>query len=202
MEAKTGGKEVRMIQEPKYEMCERLGCLKEVDAPDGILFEELGWDREPTVTKEKHYRKFVPKELEHCVEVMSKPSEFNCYELKRGQSRGAKASIFSFGPTKKDASGEEDTTSKMGLFKALITVTHRDTEEEHKMFILNKLAVIRRRLAEIYRQRNPGKTFPVREGFFCEDTLQGSKVMTADQRERAYSDDIKGPEDTKNNFTE
>ena len=131
---------MRMIIEPKYENCERLGCMKEVDEPEGILYEALGWDREPGISKEKHYRKFVAEELEHCEEVMSKPSEFNCYDVKRGQSRGAKKSAFSFGSTKKDASGEEDTTTKMGLFKALITVTHRDTEEEHKMFILNKLS--------------------------------------------------------------
>ena len=67
----------------------------------------------------------------------------------------------------------------MGLFKALITVTHRDTEEEHKMFLLNKLAKIRKKLKTIYEERNPGKEFPVEEGFFCENTLEGSKVMTA-----------------------
>ena len=112
MEAKTGGKEIRMIIEPEYENCERLGCLKEVNAPDAILFEELGWDRDPGVSKEKHYRKFVAKELEHSEEIMSKPSEFNCYDVKRGQSRGAKPSMFSFGSSKKDSSGEEDTTTK------------------------------------------------------------------------------------------
>jgi len=50
---------------------------------------------------------------------MSKESEFSCFELKRGQTRGASSSM-----------GEEDTTTKMGLFKALITVTHKDTEME------------------------------------------------------------------------
>jgi hypothetical protein len=43
----------------------RLGCHREVDAPDPVLFEELGWDRDPTNPVEKHYRKFVINELEH-----------------------------------------------------------------------------------------------------------------------------------------
>ena len=59
MEAKSGGKEVRVIVEPQYRLSERLGCMEEIDHPDGILYEALGWDREPSITKEKHYRKFV-----------------------------------------------------------------------------------------------------------------------------------------------
>ena len=129
---------------------------------------------------------------------MSKPSEFKCYELKRGQQRGASKGFSLFGSSsKKDASGEEDTTTKMGLFKALITVNHKKTELETKFFLLNKLKKIREMLAEIYEKKFH-KDFPVKPGFFCEDTLEGSKVMNAGQRERAYSDDIKGPgeEDT------
>jgi len=48
-----------MIQKAEYEIDERLGCQRECDAPSGILFEELGWDREPGVSDEKHYRRFV-----------------------------------------------------------------------------------------------------------------------------------------------
>ena len=58
MAAKSGGKEIKMIAEPVYENDPRLNCLREVQIPDPILFEPLGWDREPGVTKEKHYRKF------------------------------------------------------------------------------------------------------------------------------------------------
>ena len=155
-----------------------------------MLFEELGWDRDKENPKEKHYRKFVTEELEHSKSVMSKPSEFHCYELKRGQSRGASKSIFSFGASKKAAdSGEEDTTTKMGLFKALISVTHRETEYETRMFILNKLAKILKLLGEIYYERFK-KPFPINEGFFGENALEGSKVMTAAQRERRYSDEL------------
>ena len=89
----------------------------------------------------------------------------------------------------------------MGLFKALITVVHKETEFEHKMFIFNKLAKIRRLLGELYTQRY-NKPFPIAEGFFCENALEASKVLTAAQRERAYSDDIKAPaEDTFSNKT-
>jgi len=41
--------------------------------------------------------------------------------------------LFSFGGGKKDAeTGEEDTTTNMGLFKALITVTNKRTGFEEK----------------------------------------------------------------------
>lgn len=125
LEAAQGGKEIKLIDKPKYKKDERLGCYREVDAPNGLLFEELGWDRDPENPKEKHYRKFVPQGLEESTEIMSKPSEFKCYDIKRGQTRGAASSGFSlFKSSKKDqTTGEEDTTTSMGMFKALITVT-------------------------------------------------------------------------------
>ncbi len=61
MAQKAGGKEIKMITGPTYEMDNRLGCYREVDKPDSVLFEELGWDRRPGEGEyEKHYRKFVP----------------------------------------------------------------------------------------------------------------------------------------------
>ena len=75
MNAKNGGKEIRMIEMPKYELDERLGCMREYDMPPAILYESLGWDREPGVSKEKHYRKFTPVELEKEKAIMSKESE-------------------------------------------------------------------------------------------------------------------------------
>lgn len=101
--AKSGGKEIRLIDKPKYKLDTRLNCYREVDVPDNRLFESLGWDRDPENPSEKHYRKFVTEEMEHSVDVMSKPSEFHCYELKRGQTRGASSSGFSlFSSAKKD----------------------------------------------------------------------------------------------------
>jgi len=57
----------------------------------------LGWDRDPENPVEKHYRRFVPKELENVKEVMSRPSEFNVYDIKRGQARGASGGLFGGG---------------------------------------------------------------------------------------------------------
>ena len=111
MQSKEGGKELRMIRETFYENDTRLNCMREVNVPDPILFEPLGWDRVPGESKEKHYRKFFSNALECVPEVMSKPSEFQCFNLKRGQSRGAKKSLFDFGGGKTDqATGEADTT--------------------------------------------------------------------------------------------
>lgn len=75
MQSKSG-KEIKLIAMPTYAFDERLGCLKEVDHPSSMLFEALGWDREPENPGQKHYRKFVTDELEHTTSVMSKPSEF------------------------------------------------------------------------------------------------------------------------------
>ena len=179
MEAKEGGKNPRQIKYPcDYENDERLNCKREIDIPDPIIFEPVGWDRIPGESNEKHYRKFYPIELEHEKTIMSKPSEFHCFDLKRGQSRGAKKSLFDFGG-KTDADGEVDTTQNMGKFKALITVTKKDEEVEKKMYMNNKLVQIRKLLSAIYTKKF-NKPSPLKEGFFCENALEGSKVLTAE----------------------
>jgi len=45
--------------------------------------------------------------------------------------------------------------------------------------MLNKLKKVKQLLAEIYVKRNPGKPFPIKDGFFCENSLEGSKVLNA-----------------------
>lgn len=70
-------------------MNDRLRNWEEVDKPPKELYEPLGWDRKPNESGEKHYRKFFTEELEQCEEIMSKPSEFDQFMLKKGQSRGA-----------------------------------------------------------------------------------------------------------------
>ena len=59
----------------------------------------------------------------------------------------------------------------MGLFKALITVAHRDTEQADKLEIANRLSQIRSLLKSIYEKRHPKNEFPMPAGFFCEDTM-------------------------------
>ena len=149
MEAKAGNKQIKLIMQPTYMKDERLNASREINKPDALLFEELGWDRDPDAPQEKHYRRFLTKELEHCPEIMSRPSEFNVFPVTRGQARGASTGLF--GGNKTDqATGEADTTSLMGMFKALITVAHKDTEIEEREFLMRKLSVIRDKLAEIY----------------------------------------------------
>lgn len=74
-------------------MNDRLRNWEEVDIPPKEVFEPLGWDRKPNETTEKHYRKFFTEELENIEEIMSKPSEFDQFMLKKGQSRGASAGL-------------------------------------------------------------------------------------------------------------
>lgn len=87
----------------------------------------------------------------------------------------------------------------MGLFKALITVSKKDEEEEKKLFIMRKLVKIRELIEKIYVKLNPGKKCPIKEGFFCENSMEASKALNTEQRERADSDDIKMPDDTFGN---
>lgn len=172
--------------------------MREVNEPPGILYEALGWDREPGVSSEKHYRRFTTQELETDKAVMSKESEFSCYEIKRGQTRGASSSMF--GSSKHNEDGGEDTTTKMGLFKALITVTHKDTEYQSREAITTRLARIRDLLRQIYERTHPKHDFPLPVGFFCEDVMRGSKILTGAQRERTYSDDIKPTKEQQETF--
>ena len=59
---------------------------------------------------------------------MSKESEFDCFTLKKGQSRGANTSAFGKlfgGGAKTDESGEASTETQVGKFKALITISQK-----------------------------------------------------------------------------
>ena len=84
-----------------------------------------------------------------------------------------------FGSSKTTADGEADTTTKMGLFKALITVTHKDTEMDKRIEITRRLSEIRDLLRQIYEKRHPKQDFPIPNGFFCEDSMHGSKILTS-----------------------
>jgi hypothetical protein len=90
-------------------------------------------------------------EAENCKEIMSKPTDFNQYMLKRGQKRGAESSgMFSlFGGNKVDESGQEDTTQEVGKFKALITITRKGEEFRKKAAINDRLTKIRKLINDI-----------------------------------------------------
>ena len=112
MEAKSGGKEIKMLMKPTYKSDPRLNANREINKPDPLLFEELGWDRDPNNPGQKHFRKFTPKALEDTKEIMSRPSEFDTFPIMRGQARGAGGGGGLFSSKKTDqATGEADTTS-------------------------------------------------------------------------------------------
>ena len=93
------------------------------------MFIGLGWDEDET-TKRKHYRSFYPDELENNKEIFPKPSPFDTYEIKRGQSRGANKGLFSFSHQhKKDASGELSNEKVAGIFKAIIHVQSKEAKD-------------------------------------------------------------------------
>jgi len=105
---------------------------REYNKPPATLFIGLGWDEDKD-TGRKHYRRFYPDELELVREILPKSSPFNQYDLKRGQSRGAKVSIWKqlTGAVKHDASGEASTEKVVGRFKAVIEVEAKPDRAEY-----------------------------------------------------------------------
>ena len=91
-----GADSVKNVIAPKYQMDNRLQVEREMEVPPASTFMGLGSDPTPYAGI-KHYRRFYPKELELCPEIMPEPSPFDSYPLMRGQSRGAAKSFWPFG---------------------------------------------------------------------------------------------------------
>ena len=65
---------------PQYEQDERLKVDREVNQPNTVLYEALGWDEERS-TERKHYRLFYNDELENIKQIFPKASPFNSYSI-------------------------------------------------------------------------------------------------------------------------
>lgn len=130
----TGANAASNIIWPAYERDTILECDREVNKPPESQFIGLGWD-ENAETKRKHYRRFFPDELENVKDILPLASPFQTYEIKRGQSRGAKASVWAslFNEVKEDESGQVSTEELMGKFKAVIEVEVKEEKEEYFM---------------------------------------------------------------------
>ena len=63
---------------PQYEEDPLLNVWREKEAPDSNLFIGLGYDKDK-YSKQKHYRKFYPEELEKVKDVLPNESPFNSY---------------------------------------------------------------------------------------------------------------------------
>ena len=66
-------------------------------------------------------------------EIFPKPSPFNTFNLKKGQSRGLSGGGFMslFKKTKKDESGQVSDEKVVGIFKAIIEVKSKKDEQEY-----------------------------------------------------------------------
>ena len=117
---------------PKYEEDPLLNVWREKEAPDSNLFIGLGYDKDKD-SKQKHYRKFYPEELEKVKEVLPNESPFNSYQIKRGQTRGAKVSFWKriTNDYTTDESGQVKTEKFVGKFKAVIEVEARDARKKY-----------------------------------------------------------------------
>ena len=134
MKGKLGDDSVRNIILAKYTLDKRLQVEREAKIPPATLFLGVGSDLTPNA-RTKHYRRFYPKELELVPEVMTQPSPFDSYELKRGQSRGASKSWWSFGGAKKvDESGQASTEQVVGKFKGVVSVQTKEDREKYQEY--------------------------------------------------------------------
>ena len=133
----------KIIIMPEYQMDKRLKVDREVNPPPDTLFIPLGWDEDRT-TKRKHYRQYYNDELENNKEIFPRPSPFNSYQIKRGQSRGVSKGGFMsmFKTQKRDESGEVSTEQCVGYFKGIIEVEAKEDKIEYqrkKKFLINRL---------------------------------------------------------------
>ena len=91
---------------PEYEHDELMDVDRECKIPPKSLFIGLGYDDDKD-TGRRHYRRYYPDELENITEILPIATPFNQYDLKRGQSRGAKVGFWKkiTHQVKTDASG-------------------------------------------------------------------------------------------------
>ena len=127
---KKNKKALKNMIRPMYQLDTRLNVHREIEAPPESLFIGLGFDIEPT-DKKKHYRRFYKQELENVTEIMSQPTPFMAFEIKKGQSRGASSGFSLFGSKKTDESGQVSTEQLMGKFKGIITVQTTEEKQEY-----------------------------------------------------------------------
>lgn len=120
------------IIRPQYKRDEILQCDREVEKPPESQYIALGWD-EDAESKRKHYRRFFNDELENVKAVLAIASPFQTYEIKRGQTRGAKAGLWAslMNEVKEDESGQVSTDELMGKFKAVIEVEVISEKEQY-----------------------------------------------------------------------
>ena len=148
---------------------------REIDPPASAVFWPLGWDEDAT-TDRKHYRRFYPKELERTEEVLPVPSPFQSYDILKGQTRGAKASLWASltGKVKTDDSGEVSTIQKMGRFKAVIEVEGREDKKAYLQKKAELIQAIKKNLRQLAENRGM-KNFMLDLNLL--ETLEGRMAM-------------------------
>lgn len=129
---RKGDEAKKVVIMPKYKLDKRLHVHREHDHPPTAVFMGLGWDENET-TMRKHYRQYYRDELENIKEIFPKPSPFNTFQIKRGQTRGLKKgglmSIFKH--QKLEESGQVSTENIVGYFKGIIEIEAKDDKEAY-----------------------------------------------------------------------
>ena len=125
--------------------------MREVNPPPPNLYMGLGYDDEPEDNR-RHYRRYYNDELENVKDIMGEPP-FICYDLKKGQSRGASGSWWPFGGDKEDESGSVDTEQTVGKFKCLINIDSNKEKAEFEELKSDKIHKLKTRLNSLSLKR-------------------------------------------------
>ena len=108
----------------------------------------VGFNQQPS-DGTKHYRKYYKRELEKGTEMMPK-LPFDEFEIKRGQSRGNKASLFSFSRPKTDETGNISTVKVVGKFKGKINMLNHEVLENFETVQAERLDLVIKMMREVY----------------------------------------------------
>ena len=106
---------------------------------------------------------------------------FDEFEIKRGQSRGNKASLFSFSRPKTDETGNISTVKVVGKFKGKINMLNHEVLENFETVQAERLDLVIKMMREVYFLRtNEELDFDM------------EKLKTPEQRQKLIVDMRKG----------
>lgn len=130
---------------PTYTFDKRLQIHREAAPPPKEVFLPVGYDPKHD-SKQKHYRRFYPDELENVREVIPR-SPFESFEVKRGQSRGLSKGWFF--ANKVDSDGNLSSEKTVGKFKGIVTVINKQREESFNLVKETRIQILKGSLDDL-----------------------------------------------------
>lgn len=108
------------------------------------------------ILRKKHYRRMYNDELENVKDVLPVSSPFHQYDMKKGQTRGAKASFWATltNTANTDSSGEVSTEKVTGRFKAVIEVESKEDREQYNEKKINLFKTLKEKVSLLCKKKN------------------------------------------------